>query len=208
VSVEPVSIAGRDERFPAIWPQVARQLTAMLLACRCGCRGSDFEDVVQEVGERLWRQTPAYQDLADLLPYARTVARNLHRDNLRRQRNHPTEPLAALVDMAGQGDVAEQAVTRLELAAALTALQVLTPEQRRALLQSDPAGSSSTQRMRRARLRNRLRTAMALAGVVAVFAIAGLAAAVLGRHPNPALSQPPRMVQPHRPAPARHRVLS
>lgn len=92
------------------------------------------QDVVQETAVRLWQHPEVLADDRPVTGWARTVARHLVVDRVRRRRARPPEvPLEAAVDVGADGPDGTDRIAAADAAA--TMLDVLPPGQRIAVLE-------------------------------------------------------------------------
>lgn len=164
---------GPGASFDREWPRLARRLERVL--ARRGVERTLREDVVQETGARVYSAWTTLDHGRPLLPWATTVALNLVRDHIRRDRfvvpvaEWPTRPSSADTEVAG--------LARVELQEVVTAFRSLRPAQRRAIMSgvegadearvAPPAVKMARMRARRALAaavgRTRVSTGVALA---------------------------------------------
>lgn len=145
--------------FGERWPALQRRLQGFLRAK--GVPPGDIDDLVQEVAARLVSFWHKVEPDRPLWPLTVTIALNLIRD---RSRRPELEFLGELPDVAGNGDVADASIAKLELAAVIRAMDSLTASQRAALLQvldaDEGARATSAEKMLRLRARRRLANAV------------------------------------------------
>jgi DNA-directed RNA polymerase specialized sigma24 family protein len=146
--------------FGKQWPALQRRLTAFLRGK--GVPPSEVDDLVQDVAARLVSYWHKIDPDRPLWPLTVTIALNLVRD---RGRRPDLEFLGELPDVAGDGDVADASIARIELAAVVRAMDALSPAQKAALLQSihpeeEATRSTSAEKMLRMRARRRLANAV------------------------------------------------
>ncbi|MDQ1711172.1 MAG: Sigma-70 region 2 [Frankiaceae bacterium] len=168
---DPAHAVDADAFFRSQWPATARRIAGAL--ARHGVPASEREDVLQETALRLYRSWQTLDRARDVEPYARTVALNVWRDQVRRAA-YASEVLGDVPERADDGDVVERTTfARLELARVRTALGRLRPTEqsvlRDAVETADAASSVVPASLRMARMRARrqlvavLRTASAWA---------------------------------------------
>lgn len=162
--------------FRSQWPGTARRIGGTL--ARHGVPARDRDDVLQETALRLYRSWPAIDQRRGVEPYARAVALNVWRDQVRRPA-YAGEVLGDVPERPDGGDVVERTTfARLEIARVRTALGRLRPTEqtllRDAVESADGPSSVVPASLRMARMRARrqlvavLRAASAWAAAVGV----------------------------------------
>ncbi|HZN14009.1 MAG TPA: sigma-70 family RNA polymerase sigma factor [Acidimicrobiales bacterium] len=192
-----------------MWPDVAPALTGWLIA-----RGFDrsvVEDAVQETAARVMAKEIEFVDAADLLRWARVVARNAAIDACRRGAWIVT---ADVPDHASEVDVEQAVLERRRLAALPAAFEFLSPAEQAELASTGKERVESLERRRYAVRLHRARTKLHLlveslaAGVgwlarprpraraVAVLVPTAVLIAVIALHPSPHVTPSPLMPSP------------
>ena len=161
-----------DSDFTRCWSEVRLSLDRILASN--GVSSSDREDLIQETAARLYRRWSSLDHGRPLVGLAVTIALNLYRDNLRRNRevlcDAPT--LLSRSDARAATDVERTGIARLEVARVGRAIKRLSTQHQRSLLglvadgnQDETRPLSPSEKMIRVRARKRLRSMLETVGV-------------------------------------------
>jgi RNA polymerase sigma factor (sigma-70 family) len=161
------------EFFDREWSSMSRRIAGTL--ARRGVPASDREDILQETALRLFRSWDRLDPERAVEPYARVIASNIWRDQLRRGVNE--NPVEVLPETSSAPDTVENVcMMRDELSRVGRALKTLNRGQSTVLhtviadelSETGTAPASDAVRMARMRARRQLRLALEVASGVAV----------------------------------------